>query len=130
MGFLLQSCPFLDKRVVGINESETSVLMAVCLSSPTERDDILSYFSTLPPGEKKAVCSSHNYNNLSDDSIMVIVIAPELENSLMWENGYVEYECILEEKTYEYTKIAIADIERKWGKTYVKYPSAGFRPAK
>ena len=53
--FILLSCHFRDDRVMVVNKDGRELLFAVSLLNPKEREDILSPFRPIKPGEMRTI---------------------------------------------------------------------------
>ncbi|MEM1323735.1 MAG: hypothetical protein AAGG75_25970 [Bacteroidota bacterium] len=121
--FLFSSCHFHDDRVVVTNAEGQELLFAIAKLDPKERTDILSPFFSLKPQQKKAIYLLRNldYNDIEGDSVTILQISPEDEKSVLRENGYYEYEQILQEEKYSYLNVALKEIvEEKVKIVYTK----------
>jgi hypothetical protein len=121
------SCHFHDDRVSLRNNSDLEILAAVCHFDPKEREDILSPFFPIAPGQQRVLKLIRNldYNFIKDDSVSILIITPEMEQSIKWENGYYEYEKLLETKKYRYLNLPVKDIIP--GRIEIDFPNSGFK---
>ena len=83
--FILLSCHFRDDRVMVVNKDGRELLFAVSLLNPKEREDILSPFRPIKPGEKRTISllRNLNYEFIDVDSVSILQSTPELEMSVL-----------------------------------------------
>lgn len=127
----LSSCHFYDNRIKAVNSSKQNILVGICHTNPNERDDSLSPFFLIKPGDEAEIklLTKLNYDFLNVDSISVVVITPETEKSVTRDDGYVGYEKIFADKNFDYYHVAVPDKGRNDFLT-VNYPRDGFKAAK
>ena len=127
--FILLSCHFRDDRVMVVNKDGRELLFAVSLLNPKEREDILSPFRPIKPGEMRTIplLRNLNYEFIDVDSVSILQITRELEMSVLIEqNNYYEYEQILKDKSFNYVNISTKEIIER-DKYLVIYTPKSFR---
>ncbi len=124
----LNNCHFYDKRVIGKNNSNVDIIMAISRINPSQRSDILSPFIILNPGESKSIYlfKDLDYSFLNEDSVSVLVALAEYEEWIKWDNGYYEYECLLSENMYTFHNLSVDNITSHF-RTFIDYPELEFR---
>ena len=124
---IFSSCHFHDNRVKIFNNSEIEILFAISLLNPTERDHIPSPFYPVESQERSTIhlIKNINYEYANCDSTSILQITTEMEESVIWNNGYYGYEKLLKDKSYNYLNIAIKDIIERNGLT-IEYNENNF----